>query len=512
LSPANNTKDIFMRIPIRFLLILIILIPTVHAQDWTTWLYHPDDGLLVHLDSDGDILDTRSIPTDDGYDRPHTIVFSHDQSLMATVAKSDNSFRQRLTLYEVSDEAVVFVYDLPVPDDMVLNADDQLILSENAFSYDDTRLTFVTVTGGVGWTIHVADTSTGELTHTLSHDHPQIELQPYLSAGDIPQIATLQDDMIGFYVQNRAGNPAPMGHSYAWFLIADVVSETIAFPNANHDTLANGEAVYPLPNKQFPLDNETVPISRLQHNVVYVYQTGEQIRYPAIARPEMDLLRTWFIQGGERVLVEAHEDEIRTRWLVYDRNGTEMRNLPQAGYDVSATRDGFLYLTELNEKTILVHVDSRRFETAGDTVWVDEGNWQIVGVTGALGDDLLPFAQLDNAETPPPFSSDTSPTPFPTPLPLVYIGREMQIQVFDDGYINLRDDPSTEGDVQALLENGIYVDILEGPVDDGVYTWWKVGLSGREGWLVEEVDGTQILIPRRLVEIDEDELEIEEEE
>jgi|GEM_PF-2417051 len=489
---------------LQLLLLTLIILPSIaHAQDWTTWLYHPDDGLLLHLDNDGDILETRSIPTDDGYQRPHTIVFSHDQSLMATVAQGEESFRQRLTLYDVAEKTVILVYDLPLLDDTVLNADDQLILSENAFSTDNRRLTFVTVTGGVGWTIYVVDTASGDVTHTLPHDHPQVLLQPYLSAGDIPQIATLQDDMLGFYVTNRDGNPAPQGHSYAWFLIADLVSETIAFPNANHDVLANGEAVYPLPNRQFPSENETIPVSRLQHNVVYVYQTGEQIRYPSISRPELDLLQAWFIQGGERILVEAYEDDIRTRWLVYDRSGQEVRNLPQAGYDITATEDGFLYLTELNEKAILVHVNSRTFDTAGDTVWVDDGNWQIVGVTSSVSADLLPFAQLDDVETPPPFASDTAPTPFPTPLPLVYIGREMQIQVVEDGYINLRDEPSTNADVQALLENGIYVDVLDGPVEAGAYVWWKVGLSGREGWLVEEVDGTQILIPRRSFDPDE---------
>lgn len=486
------------------LILIVILLPEAYAQDWTTWLYHPDDGLLLHLDNDGDILETRSIPMDEGYERPHKIVFSHDQSLMATVSKSDKSFRQRLTLYNVADEEVLFVYDIPVPDDTILNADDQLILSENAFSADDARLAFVTVTGGVGWIIHVIDTTSGNITYILAHDHSQVTLQPYLSAGDIPQIATFQNDMLGFYVNNREGNPAPQGHSYAWFLIEDVVSETIAFPNANHDTLATGEAVYPLPNKKFPAENETIPVTRLQHNVVYVYQSQEEVRYPSVVRPELDLLQAWFIQGGERILVEAYEDEIRTRWLVYDRTGSEIRNLPQAGYDVTATEDGFLYLTELDEKTILVHVDSREFDTAGDTVWVDEGNWQIVGVSTSVSDDLLPFAQLDEAEIPPPFSADMSPTPFPTPLPLVYIGREMQIQVADDGYINLRDDPSTDGAVQALLENGIYVDILDGPVISEPYVWWKVGLSGREGWLVEQVEDTQVLIPRRPIEEDEE--------
>lgn len=484
----------------RRLAIIIILsfAGSISAQEWTVWLYQLNDGLLLHLDSHGNVRDTRIIPIDDGYDVPHSVVFSHDQTLMATVATAGNSFRHRLTLYQMDSETVIFVFELPALDDVPFNKDDQLLLTKTAFSQNDEQLAFVSFIGGIGWTIHIADTETGDITHTLPYDHPQVLQQPYLKSADIPQLVRLQDNMLSFYINNVAGNPSPQGHSYAWFLIPDQVRETIAFPNANHDTLATGEAVYPLPDTRFQSDNETIPVIRPHHNVVYVYQTGDESRFPSIARPELDLLQTWFIQGGERLLVEAWEDEIRTRWLIYDRNGREVRNLPQAGYDVTATKDGFLYLTELNDKTILVHVDSRTFSTGGDTVWVEEGDWQIVSVTEAVNDNLLPFAQLEKAETPPPYITDATlqPTAFPTPMPLVYIGREMQLQVDDDGYINLRAEPTTNGEVLALLENGLYVDIVEGPIESGIYTWWKVRLGGREGWLVEAIEGSQILIPR----------------
>lgn len=490
----------------RWLAITIIITITLatHAQDWTVWLYHPDDGLLVQLDAQGTVLHTRTTSTNDGYLIPQPVVFSQDQMLMATVAQAETSFRQRLTLYDVDSEEVIFVYDLPALDDTPFNVDDRLILSDNAFSQNNEHLVFVSFIAGLGWTIHVVDTATGDITFTLPFNHPQVSQQPYLQSTDIPQIALLRDNMLGFYINKRDGNPSPQGHSYAWFLISDQVRETMAFPNANHDILASGETIYPLPDKRFPSDNKTIPIIRPHHNMIYVYQVGDDTRYPSITRPELDLIKTKFIQGGERILIEAWEDDIRTRWLVYDRNGVEIRNLPMAGTDVTATEDGFLYLTELQDKMVLVHVNTRSFETAGDTLWVDEGDWQIISATSALSNNLLPFAQLENAETPPPYntSQNLQPTAFPTPQPLVYIGREMQIQALDDGYINLRDTPSTGGDVLVLLENGLYVDIIEGPVDSDSYTWWKVRLSGRDGWLVEIVEETQVLIPRKPVEDD----------
>jgi hypothetical protein len=497
-----------MRVGRCIIIIIIITIAlTAHAQDWTVWLYHPDEGLLLHLDANGEVLKTQTMPTNNGYTTPQTVVFSHNQLLMATVAQAKTSFSQRLTLYDVHSENVIFVYDLPSLDDAPFNADDRLLISDNAFSQNDEQVAFVSFIAGIGWTIHVASTATGDITYTLPFNHPQVSQLPYLKSADIPQIAMFQDNMLGFYIINRDSNPLPHGTSYQWFLISDQVRETIAFPTANYDILETGEAIYPLPDKRFPSDNQTIPLIRPQHNVIVVYQAGDETRYPSISCPELDLLKIWFIQSGERILIEAWEDDIRTRWLVYDRNGVEIRNLPMAGTNVTATEDGFLYLTELNDKRVLAHVNTRLFETAEDTLWVDEGDWQIVSVTLALSNNLLPFAQLENAETPPPYitSETLQPTAFPTPHPLVYIGREMQIQAFEDGYINLRDTPSTDGEVLILLENGLYVDVIEGPVESGIYTWWKIRLSGREGWLVEVVEETQVLIPRKPVEEKEEE-------
>lgn len=493
---------------LHFLIITAIFYLTLAstAQDWTVWLYHAEDGLLLHLDADGAVLATRTAPTDTGYMMPHQVVFSHNQQWMATLTHADNAFRQRLTLYQVDDERVIFTYDLPALEDLPLNADDNLVLSEDAFSQNDEQFAFVSFIAGVGWTIHIVDIATGNITATLPFDDPQVIQQPYLKSSDIPQIATFQDNIVGFHIANQDSNPSPQGRSYAWFLIPNQVYETLAFPNENHDVLATGETIYPLPDNRYPSDNESIPKNRPHHNLIYVYQMSDETRYPSIARPDLDLLQTWFIQGGERILIKAWEDEIRSRWLIYDRNGTEIRNMPMAGTDVTATDDGFLYLTELNDKAVLVHVNTRIFETAGDTLWVDEGEWQIVSVTATLSDNLLPFAQLENAETPPPslINSVHRPTAIPTPFPLVYVGREMQIQAFDDGYINLRDAPSTDGEVLALLENGLYVDIVEGPVESGIYTWWKISLSGREGWLVEAVEETQVLIPRKPIPDDDD--------
>ena len=317
---------------------IINLTAISHAQVWTIWLYESDDGLLIHLDANGTVLDTRSVPTGNGFQLPYKIVFSHNQDYMATVAQAGNTFQQRLTLYAVDSNNEIYTFDLPTLD-APFNTDDHILLSDHAFREDDQQMAFVSFIGGLGWTIHVIDTTTGEPIQTLPYDHPQVIQSPYLKSADIPQIAQFQDQILSFNIKNQ-GNPTLKQHSFTWFMISDQVRETIAFPNDYYDVLETGEVVYPLPDKRFSSDNELVPVIRPHHNVLYVYQTGDESRYPSILRPDLDLMQTWFIQGGERILIEAWEDEIRTRWLIYDRNGTQVRNLPAAGYDVTATNDG----------------------------------------------------------------------------------------------------------------------------------------------------------------------------
>ena len=53
--------------------------------------------------------------------------------------------------------------------------------------------------------------------------------------------------------------------------------------------------------------------------------------------------------------------------------------------------------------------------------------------------------------------------------------------------LNVRDQASLKGKVLTQLSKGTYVEILDGPVQAGGYTWWKVKVfdDGTEGWAVE---------------------------
>jgi hypothetical protein len=62
--------------------------------------------------------------------------------------------------------------------------------------------------------------------------------------------------------------------------------------------------------------------------------------------------------------------------------------------------------------------------------------------------------------------------------------------------LNVRATPDTAAAIVEVLPPGAVVTILEGPVEAGGYTWWRVRLpSTAEGWVVENTGEIQTLLP-----------------
>ena len=55
--------------------------------------------------------------------------------------------------------------------------------------------------------------------------------------------------------------------------------------------------------------------------------------------------------------------------------------------------------------------------------------------------------------------------------------------------MNVRDGPTKSAGVLHKLMEGDYVQIIDGPVQDGGYTWWKVNYDfsdpALQGWVME---------------------------
>jgi len=89
-----------------------------------------------------------------------------------------------------------------------------------------------------------------------------------------------------------------------------------------------------------------------------------------------------------------------------------------------------------------------------------------------------------------------TPTPFALPQPVLSVGMRVRVQMLENEWLNLRSFPSTQGEVIAMLRDGTWLTLLEGPIERDGYRWWRVQVSGREGWCVEQAgDVLAITLP-----------------
>ena len=64
--------------------------------------------------------------------------------------------------------------------------------------------------------------------------------------------------------------------------------------------------------------------------------------------------------------------------------------------------------------------------------------------------------------------------------------------------LNMRDAVGLNSTVIARVESGVRVVVTDGPVAADGFIWWQIRLStGQVGWVVEQAEGVQTLIPAR---------------
>ncbi|MBZ0274725.1 MAG: SH3 domain-containing protein [Anaerolineae bacterium] len=106
-------------------------------------------------------------------------------------------------------------------------------------------------------------------------------------------------------------------------------------------------------------------------------------------------------------------------------------------------------------------------------------------------------ANLDLQLTPSPTPRPVVPTPTPTVPPVLHIGGTALIQTTGGDPLNMRGGPGRSNAIVARLPAGITVAILDGPREADGYRWWQIRTTNAvEGWVVDQVDDVQTLIPQ----------------
>lgn len=90
--------------------------------------------------------------------------------------------------------------------------------------------------------------------------------------------------------------------------------------------------------------------------------------------------------------------------------------------------------------------------------------------------------------TPVVTPTDTVVLPIETPLPTdvpteIRPGVQVVVQGTGGAGLNLRGEPSTEGQIVANAREGAVLTVLDGPQEADGYVWWQVRTAdGKEGW------------------------------
>lgn len=476
-----------------FFLVMVVWLQTTftHAApaDWQAWLYEPDTGQLVHINQRGRVLETHFIAQNIA-----DLAITPDGDRLAYTLPAEH--RLNIVSLQTGDLDAWFL--LPVPDAGLLHSDDRLQLSPRAFSGDGALLAFAYTIAANGWTIVILDAETADIRYQLTHDAPIVAPYRTLHPGLLPQVQGVYDDTVWFTAPNDATNPLYHHKSYQWHFRDGTLSETRALPTFDGALwLPRAETVNPAIDDRFPMSNPDIPHTMPQRNSLWVYEGQRALAFPFFTDETFDFQAVRFVQSGQRILAEAYVDALNTWWVTLDRSGRVLRRQRAAGSDVQGVPNGFIYMTRLDEKAVVVHVDTEDMVSAGETVWVDDGQWRIIWATTGQA-DVSGWTRLAMPiNDPDPLDMQAVPTILPTARALRYIGFEGQLQTLEDDYLNLRDAPSTNSNVLALLENGVRFTLIDGPIEAEGFTWWQVRVAGRTGWIVESLPDLLTIIPRQ---------------
>jgi hypothetical protein len=86
-----------------------------------------------------------------------------------------------------------------------------------------------------------------------------------------------------------------------------------------------------------------------------------------------------------------------------------------------------------------------------------------------------------------PTAVETSPTPAPTepPADAIAVGRDAFVRPDILG-LNVRAAPSDAAQILFSLAPNTQMDVIDGPVEAGGFTWWQISSAGQQGWAAGE--------------------------
>lgn len=510
----------------RWLLLLMLVVcaapvaSQAQATPWAAWLYNPV-GAMTYVSSDGIVRDL-PLPTVAGQEYPQEVAVSPAGDRVAYMTSNPQLNAHRLVLYNLTTEttaADAILTDL-FANSLSFNA------SPDIYNETGTALALGLAPMDGIWRLLILNAHNGTTMAELrADDPPAADAGLPVGAGVVPVVRFYHDNQVAFDLKATAETDETLG-SYFWRPIQNEISTNAIYPTENAALLATtGEVVTATHTPSLPA------LAAGAANALYAFDPATGAAATFFNDPALALARPYFIQNGERVLVNGLAGDGTTGWTVVERGGMVAGTASFRAVDIFGLADGFMYLTPDDARVLMLantrdSVDAGRpvgmapagvpmqLAWAGNTAAVppsDYGFWfnlfdsvSVAQATqAALGVTAEPDIPVEVAPTVEPTADFfVAPTPSFLPTPAAFT---TQLQVGDRAVVTsaghaagLRTEPDDQAPAIILLYTDMLADVLEGPeITDG-YIWWRiqtVGETPRIGWAVEGAQGRAWLVP-----------------
>ncbi|MEO1286397.1 MAG: SH3 domain-containing protein, partial [Chloroflexota bacterium] len=498
-----------------FVLIMGLFTQLAKAQvrlEFEALLYDEVNGRIIKVDNFGTEI----------FNQPMTALMNETFSLFASVSPDGRYVAYttsgitgtRLHIYDTITQLDQITYDIPLSSGFAYTSLDFMGTSE-MWTSDSAYFALGVQDGQTGriTVFNISDVS-GTPAFQIDSTNPQLSsaLDSFGSFGYLPiprWFRSLTDMHFTPILTGTEG--LPEYPNIRWNLTDNTFSEADRFRTLSTDFFPEtNETIEGIRDYSLPNMSDLIIGPGAQFNTIQIGIGLDPSTVIWRVDAERSFYRANFVQGGERIAIfSEHLPSGIRQWNLYERNSTFVATLAMGDIITSGfmgTTEGFLYTSNTAQiapvisdplpvdTSALMYITTTGPADPSTVIWTGGPNVypKLVWVDDFL-DDLVP-PDINSWQS--PSNPDDDPElPLASP-PTLAIGNSARITTTDGDRSNMRSGAGTNFDIVARLNDGDIVTLLEGPIDDGTFTWWRVRtVDGQEGWVVQSADNVQVLVP-----------------
>ncbi len=482
------------------------------ADSWRAWIYDPANGRAVQVNAAGQVIYDRLLPS--SFTAPlfsQTISASADGSTIAYTTFDASMSSGQLIVYDAAVDAVIAQKDISG------SYGDSFDLLGLRYLFNETgaALAYGYVLGEptFGWAIDIIDTTGNAIPFQLRYDDKIVmeALGSSDTTGYMPLVQEYANGEVAFTLLNWQTGAATSYESFRWSVTTGMVVKENSLTSTQSDIFRpTREAVMAVLDPRLPNSLSLMEFP-FQLNTLQVYDPRTNTTFPFVSGATADFIAPRFIQGGARILAGQYNalDSAATTptWMIYERSGNLVGTVPIIVADLQSlagTATGFIYLTlTTTGQWVLAQADTRSGLSTGQVVWTLPAGMEariawVMDPANEVAGIYPNWAQLA-----PPTSTSQVLTPTTLPIPTAIsrtsqltVGTVVIINTTEGDSLNMRSGPGLSFAAIARVGNNTSATVIEGPRSMDGYIWWRIRLSNnQEGWVVDEADGVQTLLP-----------------